>query len=88
MILFEIFPTKDSPQQSEVGDAVKRLREAIQEGGNRGPHAQVNSFELSIFQHQDPSYQGLDQESLDFLGSWLQNNKPVMDTQVIICCMP
>ena len=56
MILFEIFPTKDSPQQSEVGDAVKRLREAIQEGGNRGPHAQVNSFDLSIFQHQDTSY--------------------------------
>ena len=32
---------KDSPQTSEVGEAVKRLREAIQEGGNRGPHAQV-----------------------------------------------
>ena len=37
----EQFPTKDSPQQSEVGEAVKRLREAIQEGGNRGPQAQV-----------------------------------------------
>ena len=24
-----------------MGEAVKRLREAIQEGGNRGPHAQV-----------------------------------------------
>ena len=35
------FSAKDSPQTSEVGEAVKRLREAIQEGGNRGPHAQV-----------------------------------------------
>ena len=35
------FSKKDSPQTSEVGEAVKRLREAIQEGGNRGPHAQV-----------------------------------------------
>ena len=56
LVLFEIFPTKDSPQQSEVGDAVKRLREAIQEGGNRGPHAQVSRFELSIFQLQDTSH--------------------------------
>ena len=48
LIIFEIFPSKDSAQQqSEVGEAVKRLREAIQEGGNRGPHAQVNSFELT-----------------------------------------
>ena len=38
--------TKDPPQQSEVGDAVKRLREAIQEGGNRGPQAQVPRFSL------------------------------------------
>ena len=51
LILFEIFSTKDSPQQSEVGEAVKRLREAIQEGGNRGPHAQVKNFKPSIFQH-------------------------------------
>ena len=48
--IFKIFFTKDSPQQSEVGEAVKRLREAIQEGGNRGPQAQVQSFSpLRIF---------------------------------------
>ena len=48
--IFKIFSIKDSPQQSEVGEAVKRLREAIQEGGNRGPHAQVQSFSpLRIF---------------------------------------
>ena len=40
-ILMSFFSAKDSPQTSEVGEAVKRLREAIQEGGNRGPHAQV-----------------------------------------------
>ena len=39
--MFFFFSAKDSPQTSEVGEAVKRLREAIQEGGNRGPHAQV-----------------------------------------------
>ena len=45
----EQFPTKDSPQQSEVGEAVKRLREAIQEGGNRGPQAQVSFVHFETF---------------------------------------
>ena len=59
----EQFPTKDSPQQSEVGEAVKRLREAIQEGGNRGPQAQV------IFGNRAPHARALDfqNENMMFL---------------------